>query len=200
MGSGRRSRRSRRTPYEPERLPSALDAVWRVLDQDDVTAWFQEPWRDGRNAVKLCMTMGQVGGGLSEEAAGAAAWLAAAADRERADLGAAGYELADGHRYAMSRSARPNDVFLEAGAAILGNWIANSDGGGYVPNTFLTGAFWPRLRDGLSEELAETEVGAARARDLGLDWIGHGERDRLFRYLWLNQRYSLAMLMARTGH
>lgn len=193
---GRRSRRSF-NPHEPERLTAVLDSMWNSLGPDDVTAWFQEPWRDGRNAVRLCVTMGRVGGGMGREAEAAADWLTDAADRERADLGAAGYELADEHRYAMSRSARANDVFLEAGAAILGNWIANSDGGGYVPNTFLAGAFWPRLRDGLSEDLAETEVGAARARDCGLSWVGHDERERTFRWLWLNRRYTLAMLVTR---
>lgn len=176
-----------------------LDAVWGAVGPDDVTAWFQEPWRDGRNAVRLCITMGRTGGGMGDEAAGGLAWLASTADRERADLAAEDYDRADELRYAMSRSTRDNDVFIEAAAAILGNWIANSDGGGHVPNSFLAGAFWPRLRDGLDEDAAAAEVGAARARDRGLSWLCVTERDRTFRWLWLNRRYQLAMLVASTA-
>lgn len=183
----------RRDEYEPEKRVDVLAALWETSG-DEIEEWFRVPWRDGRVAIQLCITVAaDLPRGPDSERA--TAWLSGLFQRRRELMTSADYQLAEDLAGELRRSAASADVFLSAGLAIAANWIAHSDGGGHAPNSYLMGAFWPLLRDGRLEETAAAEwVGRARATDLGLDWTASRDPDHLFRWLWLNRRYRLAFL------
>jgi len=185
-----------------------LSVVWG--DPDTVDEWFTEPWRDGRNATELCRVLGGMttpamdGTPLSLSSKEAEVWLQCFhtpgegnAYPPRSFFTTRDYDRAEALRYLMARSDRPNDVFFEAGLAIASNWIANSDGGGHVPNVHLARALWARLYEGVHEEVVQETVGQYRAQDLGLQWHDPNTQAQAFRWLWLNQRYRLALTLER---
>lgn len=193
--------------FEIDAKTAMLEELWG--EPQAIADWFVEPWQDGRHAIALCLRFGGATGGtfggsnLDIAAQDAEKWLHAfltrsnfnegiPATQSRARFTTKDYEAADVLRYELSRTSRPNNVFYEAAMLIAGNWIANSDGGGHVPNVHLNNVFWQRLRVGdMHEDAVHAAVGAERARDRGLDWFGPS--GQTFRWFWMNHRYRMAM-------
>lgn len=185
----------------PDFEPEKGDDVMQVLldcSADEIEEWFRVPWRDGRNAIRLCLDAALFKFAAGPDSTTALLWLTDLVGRTRETLTTVDYNEAERLAGELSRSSTAADVFLGAAMKIAANWIANSDGGGYVPNVYLTGAFWPFLRDGsLDDSWAIALVGKHRAHDLGLDWMAARDPDHTFRWLWMNQRYRLAFVVAR---
>jgi len=173
-----------------------LESLWS-FSVDDLEELFREPWRDGRNAVRLCGEAGALEGHHSEDGDRALLWIGETLKRDRSTLTTADYDQAELLVYELSRSKRLNDAFHGAAVGILGNWIAQSDGGGHVPNDWLRRTFWGRLRDGFNADIAVELIGKWRALDLGLKWAGTTEQETMFRWLWLNGRYQMAIALAK---
>lgn len=208
------AKRRRERIETPPKAGFELDAKAAMLEElwgepQAIADWFAEPWNDGRHAIVLCGKFGSseaplLGGGPRDSTAiKADKWLQAflrrsnfgenvPVDWSRQRFTTKDYDEADALRYELSRTERPNNVFYEAAMMIAANWIANSDGGGHVPNTHLNNVFWQRLRVGDMNDIAVLEaVGAERARDRGLAW--HAPSGQAFRWFWMNQRYRMAM-------
>lgn len=193
--------------YQPE-LES--DILRSLLDSDvnvnEIEEWFREPWRDSRQAARLALEAalcvrepGKRDYKGGPDSAAATAWATLMFAASRGSLTSDDYEQAERLQVELGRSPYLSDVFLCGAVRIIGNWIANSDGGGHVPNAYLVGSFWPAVRDGLLEEdVARAWAGKHRAIDYGLDWMGSVDPDRSFRWLWLNGRYRLATIAALT--
>jgi hypothetical protein len=173
-----------------------LDELWEATSIDDIEEWFREPWNDSRHAVVLALAARNLAGNCNDQQVVQIRGLNLVQGIARNFLNTVDYDRVEEIRYAASRSADRIDVFIEAAASILMNWIANSDGGGHVANVHLAGAFWPQLRDGtLSEDNARELVGNHRAADFGMNF--HAPENQLFRWLWLNGRYRVAMMISR---
>lgn len=171
-----------------------------TLSVDDLEELFREPWRDGRNAVRLCCEAAAIGGHQSEDGDRALLWVGEILKRtDPKSFTTADYDRGTELQYELSRSARLNDVFYTHALGILTNWIAHSDGGGHVPNDWLRRAFWTRLRDGDGVEVSTAVelIGKWRAGDLGVKWAGTTERETMYRWLWLGGRYRLAIDLAK---
>jgi hypothetical protein len=158
-----------------------------VSHEADEAAWFEAPWNDGRNAVRLLETLGILSGGdpLPEPLRSA---LALSPD----DATAADYAVVESARLEASLVPGPNGVVWPAAAGCLANWLARSHGGGHVPNVFLRGTVGWLLWRGLHGDLVRWEIGRARARDLGLDDALTAE----FTRLWHGRRYHAAWALA----
>ena len=192
----RRRARLAPNPHKLELKASMLDELWEATGVDDIEEWFREPWNDSCNAVILCLAARNLAGSCSERQAVLLSGLDLIRGITRGALTSTDYYRVDEIRYEASRSSDRVDVFLEAAASILMNWIANSDGGGHVANGHLAGAFWPLLRDSTIDENAARElVGNHRAADLGMNF--HAPSNQLFRWLWLNGRYRVAMAIGK---
>jgi hypothetical protein len=201
--------------FEPERTQEMLEAFSDAMASDaDFEAWFSEPWRDGRNAVRMCLFLENKptsfvvdpGVGVRSGDDTPRYWLVNALARDHSQLTTEDYERAEAYRYDVSRTdASRYGVLLDTALAIYANWIARSDAGGVVPNVFLSAAFNRLMYSGeLREDHAQAAVGMARATDAGIPWIvdasvsaeaaKHGATHR---WLWLNRRYHMAYALAR---
>jgi hypothetical protein len=194
--------------FEPQLREEMLQAFWEATDAVDLEAWFTEPWRDGRNAARLCLhpfgatnaTVAAVAGDAPRE------WLLRTIDKDHAQLTSEDYEHANTFQYEVSHTDGTRyGVFLDAALAIYANWIARSDGGGIVPNIHLSNAFGRILYSGeLDEQEAHQYVGLWRSRDAGMDWMrigdgsSAGRRAATHRWLWMNRRCQMADVFART--
>jgi hypothetical protein len=159
------------------------------LDLDDEQTWFQEPWRDGRNAVRLLETLGILAGGssLPDPIQGALA-------RAPADTSAADYTAVEAAGLEAGLRPGVDGVVIPAAAGCLCNWIANSHGGGHVPNVYLRGTVGWLMWRGLSPDSVRWEAGRARARD----WELADGPSADFARLWFSRRYVAAWrLVAR---
>lgn len=193
--------------FEPERRDEMLATFWEQTTLGDMEAWFSEPWRDGRNAARLCLTaMPSARKAVAPEESTASAWLYEVMAKEHHQLTSDDYVQANEFKYEVSRTdATRYGVLLDAALAIYANWVARSDGGGLVPNVHLSSAFGRILYSGeLDEREAHEAVGLWRARDAGMSWttIGGGsDEGRLaatHRWLWMNRRYAMAYTFARS--
>lgn len=184
---GTRPRGVRRRAVNQARHGGASLAIAPADPAADEAAWFDSPWNDGRNAVRLLETLGILAGGspLPEPIRSALAKTADEATAlEYASVDAAGVEA--------SFQPGPDGVVWPAAAGCLANWLARSHGGGHVPNVFLRGTVGWLLWRGLSPDLARWEIGRARARDLGLD----DGATASFTRLWHGRRYRAAWALA----
>lgn len=150
----------------------------------DEAACFNRPWRDGRHAVRLIETLGISAGGTPLPPAVAAI---AAFDHSTV-IG--DYELLDQFAGEASFLATPpNSVTHAAAAWTLSNWIANSHGGGHVPNVHLRSVCgWLLYRSVIDADVVRWEIGRARARDGRL--IGGAEGT--FLRAWRDRDYVTA--------
>lgn len=154
-----------------------------LSDLDEEAAWFSSPWRDGRNAVRLLETLGILLGGSSLPAAVHAIMTKPADAISSADYAS----LED---TSLQAGLRPgvDGVIIPAAAGCLGNWIANSHGGGHVPNVYLRSTVGWLLWRGLPVDTARWETGRARGRDVLSDDGLIAE----FARLWFGRRYVAA--------
>lgn len=172
-GRGERARRWR------ARLSPQGDQ--EVTDRDE-TAWFTTPWRYGGNVVCLLETLGVLAGGHS---------LPTALHdvlREPAKATAITYDQVERAGLEATLTIGPDGIVHPAAAAVLSNWIANSHGGGHVPNVHLRGVVGWLIWRGLDPSLVRWEIGRARAKDLQLD----DGRSAEFRRLWRLREYAAA--------
>lgn len=90
-------------------------------------------------------------------------------------------------------TAGADGVIHPAAASILSNWLANSHGGGHVPNVHLRGAVgWLLWRGLVQPSVVRYEVGRARARD----WhLGDGPA-ATFMLAWTAREYAEAWRIA----
>lgn len=192
--------------FEPERREEMM-AAFLEYTSDDLGYWFVEPWRDGRNAARLCLTViPPAQYKTSPEDTVARAWLFDVLAKDHSALTSEDYERANEFRYEVSRASGARyGSFTDAALTIYANWIARSDGGGYVPNVHLETTFARAIWNGeLDERIAHEEVGHWRARDAGIAWqlIGDGsDEGRLaatHRWFWMNRRCALANALARS--
>jgi hypothetical protein len=193
-------RRRKEDLFEPDKRDEMLAELWELTEIHDLEAWFQDPWRDGRNAVRLCLALDAPRRGGS-----VAAWLEEMLPLDRGELTADHYHQADVYRYEVSRTdATRYGVLLDAALAVYANWIAASDGGGHVPNVHLSAAVARLLNSGeLGNEGVHETVGLWRARDALVPWeaIGTGghaaRRAAAHRWFWMNRRWAAASLASR---
>lgn len=174
-----------------------LEGLWDGVDDlDDLDEWFREPWRDGRNAMKVCVELA-LDERPSRDGVKAISFLIDKFECDRSTLTSVEYETADGIRYELSRSesASSADLLLENALSIFMNWLANSDGGGHVPNNYLRCAIWALMQRDDAYDRIRKLVGKHRALDRGLRWPPENAKDAAFRWFWLNRRYRLAFLV-----
>lgn len=83
-------------------------------------------------------------------------------------------------------------VVIPAAAQCLANWIAQSHGGGVVPNVYLRGVVSWMLWRGADTDAIRWEIARARARDANLPIALTAEFSRL----WFSRRYAQARNIA----
>lgn len=154
-------KKAKRPPAKPAKIDPDLVQLAQMLDEHrlekNAKGWFELPWRDGENAVRLAL---EVYFKLSEEAHEIPTTLSnIAADLHNTSFGmrhTLAYEALEAYRYTM-----PVSHFLSAPvrAALRCRQlkIANSHGGGHVYNEVLT--------LGLFETVTEESVIHWRAHD-----------------------------------
>lgn len=152
------------------------------VDQEE-SAWFSEPWRNGYHAVRLLEDLGVLAGGNRLP-------LAAQVVLSRASDAATftDYDAVSQAGLEASLLPGPDGVVIPAACSCLANWIAKSHGGGHVPNVYLRGTVGWLLWRGLTVAAVRREVGRARVRDLGLVDGAAAEFERL----WGLRRYAAA--------
>lgn len=192
--------------FEPERREEMVAAFLDRVTVNEVEDWFTEPWRDGRNAVRLALTViPSARHKASDEDLVAHAWLFEVLAKDHSALTSEDYQRANDLKYEVSRAGNVRySSMTYAALEIYANWIARSDGGGVVPNIHLNTAFARAIWDGeLDEREAHEDVGLWRSVDAGIDWrrIGdgseEGKRAATHRWLWMNRRLLMANTFAR---
>lgn len=164
---------------------AAIDAVGYDLEE---AAWFTRPWHDGRHAVRLMETLGVLVGGHTLPAA-----IQTALTKPVHEVTSQDYAAVEAAGTEAWLTPGPDGIVIPAAAACLANWLANSHGGGVVPNVHLRSTVGRLLWGGLGVEAARWEVGRSRARDLGL---GDGPGAEFAR-LWYQRRYAAAWSISR---
>lgn len=180
-------RRSARPSPQGEQSADPTEAIAGTAAELDEAAWFSRPWRDGYLAVKLLETLGLLHGGAPLPPA-----LHSTLARPADETDAADYATVAAVALESTLLPGVDGVVVPAAAACLANWIAQSHGGGVVPNVHLRSTVGWLLWHGLDPVLARWEIGRARSLDLQLD----AGRAAAFMRLWRRRQYGAAWRLA----